>query len=90
MALQVTDLDGLLLTENHVGHQMFVARSILASYDHSLPYCTVIALVDGIFGGIHAYAWWFPTSLEQIFGWVFAPVAWLIGIPWHDCTNIGN
>jgi CNT family concentrative nucleoside transporter len=28
--------------------------------------------------------------MEQIFGWVFAPVAWLIGVPWHDCVRIGN
>jgi CNT family concentrative nucleoside transporter len=33
---------------------------------------------------------WFPMSLQQIFGWVFAPVAFVIGIPWHDCALIGN
>jgi CNT family concentrative nucleoside transporter len=33
---------------------------------------------------------WFPSSLQQVFGWAFAPVAWIIGIPWHDCTAIGN
>ena len=26
----------------------------------------------------------FPESLEQFFGWIFAPIAWLIGIPWKD------
>ena len=55
-----------------------------------IAFVALIALLDGIFGGIHARLWFFPSSLEQIFGWVFAPVAWLIGIPWHDCTNIGN
>ncbi len=29
-------------------------------------------------------------ALQQIFGWLFAPVAWVIGIPWHDCKVIGN
>jgi concentrative nucleoside transporter, CNT family len=33
---------------------------------------------------------WFPSSLEQIFGWVFAPVAWLAGVPWHDCSAVGH
>jgi CNT family concentrative nucleoside transporter len=28
--------------------------------------------------------------LQQIFGVLFAPVAWVIGIPWHDCRAIGN
>ena len=29
-------------------------------------------------------------SLEQIFGWVFAPVAWSMGVPWRDAPTIGN
>jgi len=33
---------------------------------------------------------WFPASLEQVFGWVLSPVAWLIGIPWKDAPTIGN
>src|SRR5207247_5006987 len=30
------------------------------------------------------------VSLEQIFGWIFAPVAWSMGVPWHDAPTIGN
>jgi CNT family concentrative nucleoside transporter len=43
-------------------------------------------------GGIHNWPRmaWFPESLQTIFGWIFAPVAWLIGIPWHDAPQIGN
>jgi concentrative nucleoside transporter, CNT family len=33
---------------------------------------------------------WFPSSFQQVFGWIFSPVAWLIGIPWHDAPIIGN
>jgi concentrative nucleoside transporter, CNT family len=33
---------------------------------------------------------WVPGSLGQILGFFFAPVAWLIGVPWHDCGAIGN
>jgi concentrative nucleoside transporter, CNT family len=29
-------------------------------------------------------------SLQQIFGWVFAPVAWSLGVPWHDAAAVGN
>lgn len=28
-------------------------------------------------------------TLEQILGWLFAPLAWLIGIPWAECTSAG-
>jgi CNT family concentrative nucleoside transporter len=60
-----------------------------------IAFLALIALSNGILGGIHNWlaghnVGWFPSSLQQIFGWVFAPVAWVIGIPWHDCVNIGN
>jgi concentrative nucleoside transporter, CNT family len=55
-----------------------------------ISFIALLYLVDGIFGAVHAHMVWFPASLEQIFGWVFAPIAWLIGIPWHDCATIGN
>jgi concentrative nucleoside transporter, CNT family len=29
-------------------------------------------------------------SLQQIFGWVFAPLAWSMGVPWQDAPTIGN
>jgi CNT family concentrative nucleoside transporter len=31
-----------------------------------------------------------PLSLELIFGWVFAPIAWAMGVPWRDAPTIGN
>jgi len=29
-------------------------------------------------------------SLQTIFGWILAPIAWLIGVPWHDATLVGS
>jgi len=55
-----------------------------------IAFLALIALADGILGGIHNHISWFPASLETIFGFVFAPIAWVIGIPWRDCANIGN
>ena len=57
-----------------------------------ISFLALIALANGILGGIHGWLGfrWFPSSLQQIFGVLFAPVAWVIGIPWHDCTAIGN
>src|ERR1700691_3233499 len=51
-----------------------------------ISFIALIYLVDGCFGGIHNLlarhgVGWFPSSVEQIFGWLFSPVAWLIGIP---------
>jgi CNT family concentrative nucleoside transporter len=55
-----------------------------------IAFLALIALVDGIFGGIHHWLAWFPESLEKILGAVFAPVAWVIGVPWRDCGLIGT
>ena len=33
---------------------------------------------------------YFGTSLQQIFGWVLAPVAFLLGVPWRDCPIVGG
>jgi CNT family concentrative nucleoside transporter len=55
-----------------------------------ISFLALIALLDGIMGGIHAHMAWFPSSLEAVLGVLFAPVAWVIGIPWHDCRLIGN
>ena len=60
-----------------------------------ISFIALVYLVDGCFLGAHnllaAHGMgWFPSSLEQIFGWIFAPIAWLAGVPWHDCPTIGN
>ena len=55
-----------------------------------IAFLALIALADGILGGIHHWVAWVPESLEKIFGAVFAPVAWVIGIPWRDCGVIGT
>jgi concentrative nucleoside transporter, CNT family len=55
-----------------------------------ISFLALIAMFDGIMGLLHAHVAWFPSSLEAILGRLFAPVAWVIGIPWHDCRAIGN
>ncbi len=55
-----------------------------------ISFIALLYLVNGIMGGIHNWIGWFPESLSQVFGWVFAPVAWIIGIPWKDCAQMGN
>ena len=55
-----------------------------------ISFLALVALLDGILGWVHGGVPWVPGSLGQILGYVFAPVAWLIGVPWHDCMAIGN
>jgi concentrative nucleoside transporter, CNT family len=60
-----------------------------------ITFIALIYLVDGLFGVTHDFLFrhgmpWFPSSVEQIFGYLFSPIAWVIGIPWKDCHDIGN
>jgi len=57
-----------------------------------VSFLALVALLDGLLGWAHGmyYLHWVPASLGQILGFFFAPVAWLIGVPWHDCGAIGD
>jgi len=57
-----------------------------------ISFMALVALLDSLLGWTHGlnYMHWVPGSLGQILGFFFAPVAWLIGVPWHDCGAIGN
>ncbi len=55
-----------------------------------VSFLALVALLDSLLGWLHAGHGWIPGSLGEILGFVFAPVAWLIGVPWHDAGTIGN
>jgi concentrative nucleoside transporter, CNT family len=48
-----------------------------------ISFLALVALVNALLGLVH-------LSLQQIFGWIFAPVAWSMGVPWRDAPTIGN
>ncbi|GGE93992.1 MULTISPECIES: NupC/NupG family nucleoside CNT transporter [Pseudoalteromonas] len=55
-----------------------------------LAFVALIALLNGLLGGIGG---WFdhPTlTLQEILGYVFAPVAWLLGVPWSEAVIAGS
>jgi CNT family concentrative nucleoside transporter len=57
-----------------------------------IAFLALIALANGFFGWIHSLPGmgWLPPTLQQIFGVVFAPVAWLLGVSWKDAEAVGN
>jgi CNT family concentrative nucleoside transporter len=55
-----------------------------------ISFLALVALLDMLLAWVHGGVAWFPSSLGQILGFVGAPVAWLIGVPWHDAGAIGN
>lgn len=57
-----------------------------------IAFLALIALVNGFMGWAHGLPsmGWFPASLEKLFGIVFAPIAWLLGVSWKDASVIGD
>jgi CNT family concentrative nucleoside transporter len=57
-----------------------------------IAFLALIAMCNGILGWVHTLPLmgWLPASLERMFGIIFAPVAWLLGVPWKDASTIGD
>ncbi|MCG9563766.1 MULTISPECIES: NupC/NupG family nucleoside CNT transporter [Vibrio] len=54
-----------------------------------LAFISVIAMLNGLLGIVGG---WFGVNLsfELLLGYVFAPVAWLIGVPWSEAVVAGS
>jgi CNT family concentrative nucleoside transporter len=55
-----------------------------------VSFIALVALVNGLFGWIHQSAAWFPDSIQTVLGWIFRPIAWVMGVPWHDSQTVGS
>jgi CNT family concentrative nucleoside transporter len=55
-----------------------------------LAFIGLIALLNVMLGGVGGWFGNGDLSLQQILGWCFAPLAWLIGMPWQDAVKGGS
>ena len=55
-----------------------------------ISFIALIALVNGAFGWIHGLLPWFPATIQTVLGWIFRPIAWVMGVPWHDSGAVGS
>lgn len=67
--------DGLKLAAN-------VAAMLLA-------FIALIAMLNGMLGWAGGLLGFPNLSFELIMGWLNAPIAWLLGVPWEDCLTVG-
>ena len=54
-----------------------------------LAFIGLIALINGILGWLGGLGGFADLSLELLLGWLFSPVAWLLGIPWEQAVTGG-
>ena len=62
------------------GHGMHLAFNVGAML---LAFISLVAMLNAALGLVH-------TSMEQILGYVFAPLAFLIGVPRNEMMIVGN
>lgn len=54
-----------------------------------LAFIALIALLNGIIGGVGGWFGYGELNLQTILGWVFRPLAWVIGVPWNEAEIAG-
>ena len=69
-------LDGLKLAAN-VGAML-------------IAFVAMIALINGLLGGIGGWFGIEGLTLQGILGKLLAPLAWLVGVPWHEAAAAGS
>lgn len=55
-----------------------------------IAFIALIFLINGILGWIGGLAGFDALSLEWILGWILAPLAWLMGVPWVDAHAVAS
>jgi len=55
-----------------------------------LAFVALIALLNGMLSGIGGWFNYPQLSMELILGWVFSPLAWVIGVPWSEANVAGS
>src|SRR5436305_5401895 len=80
LEIEQTDVNVIDAAGRGTGEGLHLAFNVGARL---LSFLALVALVNYLLGFAH-------LSMHQIFGWVFAPVAWSMGVPWRDAPIIGN
>ena len=80
LTVERTDVNVIDAIGRGTGEGLHLALNVGAML---ISFLAIIALVNAGLGLV-------GVSLQQVFGWVFAPVAWGLGVPWRDAATIGN
>ena len=80
LVVERTDVNVIDAAGRGTGEGLHLALNVGAML---ISFLALVALVNAVLGLVH-------LNLQMIFGWVFAPVAWSMGVPWRDAPTIGN
>ena len=78
--IEKTDVNVIDAIGRGTGEGLHLALNVGAML---ISFLALIALLNAVLGIV-------GLSMQQIFGWVFAPIAWGLGVPWRDAPTVGN
>ncbi len=79
--------EGLKLAAN-VGAMLLAFTALLAMTNFVIGWAGSVPNLVGSWFGMDLPV--YQASLQQILGWIFAPVAFMVGIPWAEATQVGT
>jgi CNT family concentrative nucleoside transporter len=99
MVVEKKEVNMLDAISRGVGDGLFLALNVAAML---IAFIAIIHLFNGVLG--YAHGVWaghvglqhpfisalVPPDLETFFGYILAPIAWLLGVPWADAQKVGN
>jgi CNT family concentrative nucleoside transporter len=85
--MQKTDVNVIDAAGRGTGEGLHLAMNVIAML---ISFIALIALLNAMMSGIGGWFGHPEFSLQMVLGWVFAPIAWSLGVPWRDAGTIGN
>ena len=86
LVVQKTDVNVIDAIGRGTGEGLHLALNVGAML---ISFLALVALLNAGLGLV-GQAFGFELSLQLILGWIFAPIAWALGVPWRDAATIGN
>ncbi|MGH9409444.1 MAG: NupC/NupG family nucleoside CNT transporter [Vicinamibacterales bacterium] len=92
--VEKTDVNVIDAAGRGTGEGLQLALNVGAMLISFLALIALVNAVLGMFGRELATHFGIAgargLSLPLIFGWVFSPIAWAMGVPWRDASTVGN
>jgi CNT family concentrative nucleoside transporter len=86
LAVAKTDVNVIDAIGRGTGEGLHLALNVGAML---ISFLALVALLNAALGLV-GQAFGIELSLQLILGWVFAPIAWALGVPWRDAATVGN
>ncbi len=55
-----------------------------------IAFVALVAMINGILGDVGELFGYQGLTLQQILGYVFQPIAYVVGVPWHEANMAGS